>query len=74
MMNGFDAGMTAMMIASAVFYLVLLALAVLGIVWLVRALRGQTERNSPAELLHRRYAAGGIDEEEYHKRLNGLRT
>ena len=37
MMYGTNGWMTAMMVASGVFYLTLLVLAVLGIVWLIRS-------------------------------------
>lgn len=74
MMSGTYAGMTAMMIASGVLYLALLTLAVLGIVWLARTLRTGPARPYPVEELRRRYAAGDINDEEYHQRLNGLKT
>ena len=77
MMYGTNGGMTAMMIASGVLYLALLALAVLGIVWLIRSLRRPPAipaGERPEEILRRRYAAGDITDEEYHQRLNGLQT
>jgi putative membrane protein len=60
-------------IAHAVLYLVLLTLAVLGIIWLIRALRTQTTHSNPIDVLQRRYAAGEISDEEYQQRLNALR-
>lgn len=77
MMDGMWGPMSAMMIASAVFYLALLAAAVLGIVWLTRALRNgyapTPARLSDAEgLLRRRYAADEISNDEYHERMAGL--
>ncbi len=54
-----------------VFGLVLLALAVAALVWLVQALRRQSEtdrarsRPSPDEELNRRYASGELSREQY---------
>jgi putative membrane protein len=78
MMNGMDgmwAGMGAMMIASAVFSLALLTAVVLGIVWLAGALRHgppRAHRSDAEQVLRRRYAAGEINDDEYHERLAGL--
>jgi putative membrane protein len=75
MMHELNGGMTAMMIASGVFYLTLLVLAVLAIVWLIRSLRrpaGTAAVARPEEVLRRRYAAGQINDEEYRQRLAGL--
>ncbi|MGH3328525.1 MAG: SHOCT domain-containing protein [Streptomycetales bacterium] len=57
--------------------LAVLAVAVLGAVWLARAL-GRGERSSvrrgetPEEILRGRYARGEIDEDEYLRRISGL--
>jgi putative membrane protein len=52
-------------------------LAVVGIIWLVRRTDTPrpgpvTGRETPEELLRRRYAAGEIDEDEYERRRSGL--
>ncbi len=72
MMNGGMGGMMAFLIVFwAVFGLVLLALAVAALVWLVQALRRQSEthparsRPSPDEELNRRYASGELSREQY---------
>ena len=77
MMYGQYGGLTAMMVASGAFYLVLLVLAVLGIVWLARGLRrpsGVDAVERPEEVLRRRYASGEISDEEYRQRLAGLQA
>lgn len=72
-------GMGGMMLWMLVWGLVgvaLLVLAVVGIVWLVRRTdsraRGNASRESPEEILRRRYAAGELDEDEYLRRRAGL--
>ncbi len=62
--------------------LVLLALVIVGLVWLVRLLIQNTanqdttsrpaDAEAPEDILRRRYAAGEIDEDEYLRRLAGL--
>jgi putative membrane protein len=71
-------GMGAWMILWGLLGLVLLALAVIGLVYLVRSLLAQSapgrpiDRESAQEILRRRYAAGESDEEEYLRRTSGL--
>lgn len=54
-----------------VFGLVLLALAIAALVWLIQALRRQSEtdrarsRLSPEDELNRRYASGELSREQY---------
>ncbi|MGH3980427.1 MAG: SHOCT domain-containing protein [Pseudonocardiaceae bacterium] len=59
--------------------LAVLALAVLGSVWLIRSLKGASTPRGAAEddgaaraLLRSRYAAGEIDDEEFERRLAAL--
>jgi len=58
--------------------LVLLALAVLGGIWLVRRLRDEPAASpslsgdAAGNKLRERYAAGEIDDEEYERRLSAL--
>jgi putative membrane protein len=52
-------------------------LAVVGIIWLVRSSGSSpsstaSPRETPDEVLSRRYAAGEIDDEEYARRRSGL--
>jgi putative membrane protein len=68
-----------MMIFDGLFWLVLLALGVAGIVWLVRAARlggldlMSVERTYPAlEILEQRYARGEINREEYLEKKEDL--
>ena len=68
------AGMAVGMVLWWLVGLAVLVLAVVGIVWLVR--RTGTDAGSPAaqrevaeDLLRRRYAAGEIDDEEFHRRM-----
>lgn len=70
-------GMGLWMLLWALVGLAVLVLAVVGVVWLVR--RTDTPRPAPAidretpeELLRRRYATGEIDEDEYLRRRSGL--
>lgn len=72
-------GMGGMMLWMLIWGLVgvaLLVLAVVGIVWLVRRTDSQNPvnaaRESPEEILRRRYAAGELDEDEYLRRRAGL--
>ena len=57
--------------------LALLVLAVVGVVWLVRRTgpsdQGGSGRETPEDLLRRRYAAGELDEDEYLQRRAGLK-
>lgn len=85
MMNCPGGGMGAWMGSWALISLALLVLLVLLIIWLIRSMspggRGRTDQpqsqsqshDETLEILRRRYAAGEIDEEEYHRRRNGLR-
>ena len=57
--------------------LVLLALAVLGGIWLVQRLRDEPTASpisgdAAGNTLRERYAAGEIDDEEYERRLSAL--
>ncbi len=78
MMDGMDMGMgMGMMIMMVLWLLVglaVLALAVAGVVWLVRrsAPDGSHPPESAEEILRRRYAAGEIDDEEFQRRRAGL--
>jgi uncharacterized membrane protein len=72
MMNG---GMGGMMVFLIIFWLifglVLLALAIAALVWLIRALRRQSQPDparsnlSPQDELNRRYAYGELSREQY---------
>jgi putative membrane protein len=50
-------------------------LIVAGLFWVLARTRrnGGSERESPEEILKRRYASGEIDREEYKRRLEDLR-
>ncbi|MET9835540.1 SHOCT domain-containing protein [Streptomyces sp. NPDC006385] len=82
MMNGTMSGMGAWMFLWGLVGLVFLALAIIGLVWLVRLLiRNAASKNTtsrpadadaPQDILRRRYAAGEVDEEEYLRRMSGL--
>lgn len=72
MMNGGMGGMMVfLMVFWLVFGLVLLALAIAALVWLIRALRRQSETDwarsslSPEDELNRRYASGELSREQY---------
>jgi putative membrane protein len=67
-------GMMLMMVLWVVVGLAVLALAVVGTVWLVRRTAPAEGRRpeSPEETLKRRYAAGEIDEDEFQRRRTGL--
>jgi putative membrane protein len=64
------------------FSIAFLAAVIVGIVFVVRALSGSgtggdcqvamRERETPEELVRRRYAAGEIDREEYEQKLKDL--
>lgn len=77
--TGWGAGGWFMIILGVVFVIAL----VVGIVYLIRALsdgsnatttsqQPPAQRESPKEILQRRYAAGEIDREEYQRRLTDL--
>lgn len=84
MMNGWGFGGTGawlMVLLSTVVVLAVIA----GVVLLVRGLggsgtaggstlAGRPSRESPQDILKRRYAAGEIDREEYEKALHDLRS
>ncbi|MBA2530572.1 MAG: SHOCT domain-containing protein [Nocardioidaceae bacterium] len=68
-------GMMLWMLVWGLVGLALLALTVVGIVWLVRRGNGTNRLSppeSPDEILSRRYAAGELDEDEYLRRRAGL--
>lgn len=71
---GMGGGMMMWMVLWALVGLALLALAVAGVVWLVRHSSPATGRQpeSAEEILKRRYAAGEIDEEEFERRRAGV--
>ncbi|MEU0684434.1 SHOCT domain-containing protein [Streptomyces albogriseolus] len=81
-MNGMMDGMGAWMLLWGLVWLVLLALVIIGLVWLVRFLIRNTaskdttsrpaDAEAPEDILRRRYAAGEIDEDEYLRRMSGL--
>jgi len=84
MMNGMANGMGSWGLLMLLAMLAVLALAVLGGVWLYRRLNegrpdrtATTGRSAPASdaaqsRLRERYAAGEIDDEEYERRLSAL--
>ncbi len=70
-------GMMLWMVLWGLVGIAVLALGVLGSVWLIRNLSGRTtpelpEVESAEETLRRRYAAGEIDEDEFFRRQSGL--
>ncbi|MBV7700692.1 SHOCT domain-containing protein [Streptomyces sp. TRM70350] len=70
-------GMGAWMALWGLVGLVLLALFIVGLVWLIRSLTRDAASKpanveTPQDILRRRYAAGEIDEEEYLRRLSGV--
>lgn len=77
-MGGLEMG--GMMAWMVIWGLVGIALLVLAVVGVVRLLRGPgvdrrgAERESPEEVLRRRYASGELDEDEYLRRLSGLQN
>jgi putative membrane protein len=69
-------GMGIWMLIWSLLSLGLLALVVVGVVWLVRSLVQSTSRSRPdaaEQELRRRYAAGQIDAEEFRRRVEELR-
>lgn len=75
MMDGMMAGMGLWMALVALILIAVLVLAVLSSVWLLRRLRNgddRAPRETPQELLRRRYAAGEIDDAEFERRLSAL--
>ncbi len=75
--GGMMGGMGLWMLFWALVGLAVLVLAVVAIIWLVRRTDTPrpgptTGRETPEELLRRRYAAGEIDEDEYERRRAGL--
>ncbi|MQA05932.1 MAG: SHOCT domain-containing protein [Streptosporangiales bacterium] len=73
-------GMGLWMLVWVLLLLALLTAAVVGVIALARrgtnALRADQREEraveSPEDILKRRYAAGEIDEDEYHRRLSDL--
>lgn len=68
------AGMAAGMVLWWLVGLAILVLAVVGILWLVRRIGNDAgspaaQREGAEDLLRRRYAAGEIDDEEFHRRI-----
>lgn len=75
--GGMMGGMGLWMLLWALVGLAVLVLAVVGVIWLVRHTDTPrpvlvTGRETPEELLRRRYAAGEVDEDEYERRRSGL--
>ena len=80
--GGWGGGYWVMFLLSIVF----IVAVIVGIVFLVRGTSGggtgggpmerqpQAPRESPEELVRRRYAAGEIDREEYEQKLRDLRS
>lgn len=67
-----------MMIIWGLFGLAVIVLAVIGVIWLLNSGTGSdrrrpADRETPEEILRRRYAAGEISEDEYLRRRSGLR-
>lgn len=81
-MNGMDGMGGGMMLIWMLIWglvgLAIFALAVAGSVWLVRHSGGLRQpegtEESPEEIVRRRYAAGELDEDEYHRRRAGLQN
>jgi len=83
MMNGWGFGGTGAWLMVLLSIVVVLAV-IAGVVLLVRGLGGSGTtggstlqaglRESPQDILKRRYAAGEIDREEYEKALHDLRS
>lgn len=62
-------------LAMTVGMLVFWGLFIWGVVWLARGGMAQRERPAdPEQILAARFAAGEIDEDEYQRRLDTLRT
>ena len=81
MMDGMMAGMGLWGLLMLLAVISVLALAVLGSVWLYRQLRGPQvggavragdEDDSALRRLRERFAAGEIDEQEFERRLSAL--
>lgn len=73
-MNGMG-GMMLWMLIWGLAGLAVLVLSVAGIVWMVRrsgVSQQLPDRNSPEEILRRRYAADELDEDDYLRRRAGL--
>jgi putative membrane protein len=66
------AGMGIWMLIWGLLGLALIALVVVGVVWLVRSMSGPRPDAAEQEL-RRRYAAGQIDAEEFRRREEELR-
>lgn len=67
-------GMMGWMLIWAVLGVTLIVVIVLGAVWLIRRTDARPGRaDSPEEILRRRFAAGGIDEDEYFRLQADLR-
>ena len=84
MMNGWSFGGTGAWLM-VLLSIVVVAAVIAGVVFLVRGLGGSGTaggstppqagpRESPQDILKRRYAAGEIDREEYEKALSDLRS
>ncbi len=57
-----------------IFWILIIIAAVFSIRWMVGASRGPAGfRETPEEILERRYAGGEIDKTEYEHRLTDLR-
>ncbi|NEE02605.1 SHOCT domain-containing protein [Phytoactinopolyspora halotolerans] len=77
MMDGVAGVGPWMMLLWGLFALIILALILSGAIWLIRELadrpeRSLTRRDTPEEVLRRRYAAGEIDEDEFYHRMRDL--
>ncbi len=70
MMMGSGGGF--MMVFMLLFWIGVIALIVLGVRWIWPHGGGGAERESPRNILDRRYAAGQIDQEEYEERRRVL--
>lgn len=66
------AGMGIWMLIWGLLGLALIALVVVGVVWLVRSM-SSSRPNAAEQELRRRYAAGQIDAEEFRRREEELR-
>jgi putative membrane protein len=77
MMGWMSGGMAFWMLLQWLFGIAILVLAVIAVIWLVRRTgnndHAQLRAESAEEVLRRRYAAGEIDEDDYLRRLSGLR-
>jgi putative membrane protein len=72
-MHGDDVG-TGWMVVMMVFMVLFWGAIILGIVWLARGAAGggwhweRERKETPSEILERRFAEGAISVEDYHKR------